>query len=64
MNDDRLTLIKYRLEQAERTLHEAELLAQHSEWNGVINRLIKKIRKNEFLHYNFFQTLSYYQQLF
>ncbi|HEX3047540.1 MAG TPA: hypothetical protein VHY08_22505 [Bacillota bacterium] len=38
MNDDQLALIKYRMEQAERTLHEAELLAQYSEWNGVINR--------------------------
>ena len=38
MNEDRLALIKYRLEQSDRTLHEAELLAQYSEWNGSVNR--------------------------
>ena len=38
MNSDRLTLIEYRLEQAGRTMHQAELLADNGEWDGVVNR--------------------------
>lgn len=38
MNGDQVTLVGYRLEQAQRTLRQAEILSEYAEWNGVINR--------------------------
>ncbi len=38
MNTDQAALVGYRLEQAERTLRQAEILGEYAEWNGVINR--------------------------
>jgi Uncharacterized conserved protein related to C-terminal domain of eukaryotic chaperone, SACSIN len=38
MNEDQVALVNYRLEQAERTLRQAEILAEYAEWNGVVNR--------------------------
>lgn len=35
MNEDQVALAQYRLEQAERTLRQAEILAEYAEWNGV-----------------------------
>ena len=36
--DERDVLVRYRLEQADHTLHQAALLAEAEEWNGVVNR--------------------------
>ncbi|MBI3392392.1 MAG: HEPN domain-containing protein, partial [Nitrospirae bacterium] len=36
--EERDELIRYRLEQADHTLHQAELLAEAAEWDGVVNR--------------------------
>lgn len=38
MNEDQAALVRSRLEQAERTLRQAEILAEYDEWNGVVNR--------------------------
>ena len=38
MNGDQVALTQYRLDQAERTLHQAAILAEYDEWNGVVNR--------------------------
>ena len=38
MNEDQAALVRNRLEQAERTLRQAEILAEYDEWNGVVNR--------------------------
>ena len=36
--DDRQILIDYRLEQAQRTLEQARILAREEQWDGVVNR--------------------------
>lgn len=38
MNEERGNLVRYRLEQADHALRQAEILAQHGEWSGVVNR--------------------------
>lgn len=36
--EDGAALVRYRLEKAERTLHQAETLALAGEWDGTVNR--------------------------
>ena len=36
--EDRAALVRYRLQKAERTVHQAETLATAGEWDGTVNR--------------------------
>ena len=38
MSDARGKLVRYRLEQAGHALRQAEILTEHGEWSGVVNR--------------------------
>jgi uncharacterized protein (UPF0332 family) len=39
MSEERLALVRYRLDQAQETLEEAQILAGASRWRGAMNRL-------------------------